>query len=69
MTCNVGIAERAERLVVVLLATGLSGLGVPYIQAVGLWLLAVATAGHGRSSGCSTCAGRSPLDGRGRDPR
>ncbi len=43
MTCNVGIAERSERLVVVLLATGLSGLGVPYIQAVGLWLLAVAT--------------------------
>jgi CDP-diacylglycerol---glycerol-3-phosphate 3-phosphatidyltransferase len=43
LTCNVGIAERSERLVVILLATGLSGLGVPYIQAVGLWLLAVAT--------------------------
>jgi CDP-diacylglycerol--glycerol-3-phosphate 3-phosphatidyltransferase len=29
--------------VVVLVATGLSGLGLPYVQAVGLWLLAVAT--------------------------
>jgi CDP-diacylglycerol---glycerol-3-phosphate 3-phosphatidyltransferase len=44
MTADVGIAERAERLVVVLLTTGLAGLGVPYAQAVGLWLLAVAAA-------------------------
>ena len=44
MTADVGIAERAERLVVVLLTTGLSGLGVPYAQAAGLWLLAVAAA-------------------------
>ena len=29
MTANVGIAERAERVVVVLIATGLVGLGVP----------------------------------------
>lgn len=29
MTANVGIAERAERLVLVLVATGLVGLGVP----------------------------------------
>jgi CDP-diacylglycerol--glycerol-3-phosphate 3-phosphatidyltransferase len=42
MTANVGIAERSERLVVVLVATGLDGLGVPYILAAGLWLLAVA---------------------------
>lgn len=43
MTANVGIAERSERLVTVLVVTGLDGLGVPYVQAVGLWLLAVAT--------------------------
>ncbi|MEI2825453.1 MAG: CDP-alcohol phosphatidyltransferase family protein [Dermatophilaceae bacterium] len=33
MTCNVGIAERADRLFAVLLATGLVGLGLP------LWVL------------------------------
>jgi CDP-diacylglycerol--glycerol-3-phosphate 3-phosphatidyltransferase len=44
MTANVGIAERSERLVTALVATGLSGLfGVRWIQAVGLWVLAVAT--------------------------
>jgi CDP-diacylglycerol--glycerol-3-phosphate 3-phosphatidyltransferase len=42
--CDVGIAERTERLIVVLVATGLAGLGVPYVQAVGLWLLAGLTA-------------------------
>ncbi len=41
---DVGIAERTERLIVFLVATGFSGLGVPYIQAIGLWLLAAATA-------------------------
>jgi CDP-diacylglycerol--glycerol-3-phosphate 3-phosphatidyltransferase len=40
LRCDVGIAERPERMVVVLVATGLSGLGVPYILPVGLWLLA-----------------------------
>ncbi|MFD0732396.1 phosphatidylinositol phosphate synthase [Planotetraspora mira] len=44
MTANVGIAERTERLVVALVAAGLSGLGVPYILAIGLWLLAAASA-------------------------
>lgn len=43
MTANVGIAERSERLVTVLAVTGLAGFGVPYVQAVGLWILAVAT--------------------------
>jgi CDP-diacylglycerol--glycerol-3-phosphate 3-phosphatidyltransferase len=44
MTANVGIAERAERLVVVLLATGLVGLGVPeLLLTVVLALLAVAS--------------------------
>jgi CDP-diacylglycerol--glycerol-3-phosphate 3-phosphatidyltransferase len=44
MTCNVGIAERAERLIVILVGTGLAGLGVPYVQAIALWLLVAATA-------------------------
>ena len=38
-----GIAERTERLVVVMVATGFSGLGVPFIQAIGLWVLVIAT--------------------------
>jgi CDP-diacylglycerol--glycerol-3-phosphate 3-phosphatidyltransferase len=44
MTANVGIAERAERLVVVLAATGLVGLGVPEVLlTVVLSLLALAS--------------------------
>lgn len=45
MTCNVGIAERADRLLAVLLATGLVGLGVtPWLLGVVLALLALASA-------------------------
>ncbi|MBR8742536.1 phosphatidylinositol phosphate synthase [Nocardiopsis sp. MG754419] len=40
VNCDVGVAERTERLVIVLVAVGLSELGVPYILAGGLWLLA-----------------------------
>ena len=44
MTANVGIAERAERVVTVLLATGLVGLGAPEVLlAVVLALLVVAS--------------------------
>ena len=39
MTCNVGFAERTERLIIVLAGTGLDGLGLPYVQAGALWLL------------------------------
>ncbi|WP_046469306.1 phosphatidylinositol phosphate synthase [Allosalinactinospora lopnorensis] len=42
--CDVGFAERTERLILVLVATALDGLGVPYILAGGLWLLAVISA-------------------------
>jgi CDP-diacylglycerol--glycerol-3-phosphate 3-phosphatidyltransferase len=42
--CNVGIAERTERLLIALVAAGLSGLGVPYILPIGLWVLAVLSA-------------------------
>ena len=37
---DVGIAERTERLLIGLVAAGLSGLGVPYVLPVGLWALA-----------------------------
>jgi CDP-diacylglycerol--glycerol-3-phosphate 3-phosphatidyltransferase len=40
---NVGLAERTERLIAVLTAAALSGLGVPYVLAVTLWLLGAAT--------------------------
>lgn len=40
LRCDVGIAERTERLIIVLVGTGLSGLGVPYVLAGSLWLLA-----------------------------
>jgi CDP-diacylglycerol--glycerol-3-phosphate 3-phosphatidyltransferase len=39
--CSVGIAERTERLIILLTAIGLHGLGVPYAMATGLWLLAI----------------------------
>jgi CDP-diacylglycerol--glycerol-3-phosphate 3-phosphatidyltransferase len=39
--CTGGLMERAERLIIVLAAIGISGLGVPYIAGIGLWLLAV----------------------------
>lgn len=44
LTCSGGLAERTERLIVILVAAGFTGLGVPYIAAIGLWLLVIATA-------------------------
>jgi len=44
LRCDVGFAERAERLILVLVATGFSGLGVTWALPVGLWALAVASA-------------------------
>jgi CDP-diacylglycerol---glycerol-3-phosphate 3-phosphatidyltransferase len=44
MTCNVGIAERSERLIAVLALTGLSGLlDVDVLRDIALWGLAAAT--------------------------
>jgi|SRR5579875_443905 len=40
---DVGIAERPERMLITFVATGLSGLGVPYVLTAGLWILAVAS--------------------------
>lgn len=39
LTANVGLVERAERLIIALVGTGLTGLGVPYAVDVALWLL------------------------------
>jgi CDP-diacylglycerol--glycerol-3-phosphate 3-phosphatidyltransferase len=44
LRCDVGIAERTERLLVALVAAGLAGLGVPYVLSIGLWVLAAASA-------------------------
>jgi CDP-diacylglycerol---glycerol-3-phosphate 3-phosphatidyltransferase len=43
LSCDVGFAERTERLLIGLVAAGLAGLGVPYVLPVGLWLLAAAS--------------------------
>jgi CDP-diacylglycerol--glycerol-3-phosphate 3-phosphatidyltransferase len=46
LTATVGIAERAERLIIVLVGTGLTGLPgyhVPYVLAIFLWLLVAAS--------------------------
>jgi CDP-diacylglycerol--glycerol-3-phosphate 3-phosphatidyltransferase len=39
--CSVGIAERTERLIIILIAAGLHGLDVPYALAAGFWSLAI----------------------------
>jgi len=39
--CDVGLVERTERLILVLTGTGLTGLGLPYLVDVGLWLSVV----------------------------
>lgn len=38
-TANVGIAERAERLIIILAAAFFTGLGVPYILPIALWII------------------------------
>jgi CDP-diacylglycerol--glycerol-3-phosphate 3-phosphatidyltransferase len=44
-TCNVGVAERTERLIIVLVGTGLTGapFHVPYAQVIAIWLLVAAS--------------------------
>ncbi len=44
LTCNVGIVERTERLILVLVGTGFTGLGIPYALHVCLWLLLAGSA-------------------------
>lgn len=40
LSADGGLIERAERLIIALVGTGLQGLGVPYAVEVSLWLLA-----------------------------
>jgi CDP-diacylglycerol--glycerol-3-phosphate 3-phosphatidyltransferase len=42
--CDVGIIERTERLILVLVGTGFTGLGIPYAVHVALWVLLVGSA-------------------------
>jgi CDP-diacylglycerol--glycerol-3-phosphate 3-phosphatidyltransferase len=44
LSADVGIVERTERLILVLVGTGLSCLGVPYALHAALWLLLVGSA-------------------------
>lgn len=39
LSANVGLVERAERLITALVGTGLTGFGIPYAVDVALWLL------------------------------
>jgi CDP-diacylglycerol---glycerol-3-phosphate 3-phosphatidyltransferase len=39
LSANVGLVERAERLIIALVGTGLTGFGVPYAVDVALWVL------------------------------
>jgi CDP-diacylglycerol--glycerol-3-phosphate 3-phosphatidyltransferase len=41
-TANVGIAERAERLIIVGIAVLLTGLGVPYVLPIAVWVIGIA---------------------------
>jgi CDP-diacylglycerol--glycerol-3-phosphate 3-phosphatidyltransferase len=42
-SCNGGFAERTERLIITLVATGLAGLGIDYVLAIGMWFLLFAS--------------------------
>jgi CDP-diacylglycerol--glycerol-3-phosphate 3-phosphatidyltransferase len=42
--CDVGVIERTERLILVLVGTGFTGLGIPYAVHVALWVLLVGSA-------------------------
>jgi phosphatidylinositol phosphate synthase len=44
LNADVGLIERPERLLIGLTGIGLSGLGVPYVMAIGLWAVAVGSA-------------------------
>src|SRR3954467_10277054 len=44
LSCDVGIVERTERLIIVLVGTGFTGLGIPYSLHVALVILLVGSA-------------------------
>jgi CDP-diacylglycerol--glycerol-3-phosphate 3-phosphatidyltransferase len=41
--CNGVLAERTERIIIVLTTVGFAGLGVDYIMGIGFWVLAIAS--------------------------
>ena len=41
--CNGGLAERSERIIIVLTTVGFAGLGIDYVMAIGFWVLAIAS--------------------------
>ena len=43
IACDGGFAERTERLIIVLVTTGFAGLGIPYVLAIGFWVLTLAS--------------------------
>jgi CDP-diacylglycerol--glycerol-3-phosphate 3-phosphatidyltransferase len=74
--CNVGLAERGERLLIVLVAAGLSGLGVPVLLPAALWFLVAATTitvgqryvhVYRQANAGKSGAGKSDADGSGTD--
>ena len=44
LACDVGVVERTERLIIVLVGTGFTGLGIPYSLHVALWVLLAGSA-------------------------
>ena len=44
LACDVGVVERTERLILVLVGTGFTGLGIPYAVHVALWVLLAGSA-------------------------
>jgi CDP-diacylglycerol--glycerol-3-phosphate 3-phosphatidyltransferase len=42
--CTVGVAERTERLLLVIFAIGFQGLGIPFALSIGVWALVVLSA-------------------------
>jgi CDP-diacylglycerol---glycerol-3-phosphate 3-phosphatidyltransferase len=44
LSADVGVIERTERLILVLVGTGFTGLGIPYALHVALWVLLVGSA-------------------------
>ena len=56
LSCDVGIVERTERLILVLVGTGFTGLGIPYSLHVALRGPGRRQRGRPSSSGCSPSA-------------
>jgi CDP-diacylglycerol--glycerol-3-phosphate 3-phosphatidyltransferase len=44
LSADVGVVERTERLILVLVGTGFTGLGIPYALHVALWVLLIGSA-------------------------